>query len=608
MDYRPDIDGLRAIAVLSVIIFHLNPNWLQGGFVGVDVFFVISGYLITTVIARDMSLDQFSLSTFYQRRIARIFPAFFLVVLATLAGSILVFTEMDLASTGAAAAYATLSTINLKLIFKGNYFELSRDAQPLLHYWSLSVEEQFYALYPLTFLLIAKWSDSAKLKLLALVGAVSLGACIIATRTYPVAAFYLLPTRAWELVAGCSLAIFDQATLGRKAPLFRPQMAAVGLLAIGTSFFLLKEGAGFPGYEAVLPVLGTVCVIGAQRGTEGIVWRSLSAPPLVLLGKMSYSLYLWHWPIFSIVDYRLYLASTATRMPLKLGLTVVATVATYYLVEKPARTFLNLPRNRVLAFTALVSAVLFVVAGGAFLRQTNYVSAKKWRVALGGLTINGKGRAGSIALMGDSQASMYGRMLKDLAIAKDWRLKVLSVAAGDPLPPEDGSDGTLWQDTFRILRKERPDVLIIACLWEARLQRDTSRVKTALDLLRPYVGHFVLLTQPPDMPEQATRASMRGGTRPPFFEAHWRKKKRQEMATAVTSLAGGNVTVVDVEQYFLSRRTGEVLVTDERGQQLFQDRGHLSGDGAARLAEPLGTILNRLAFRRVNPVPDSAVR
>jgi len=589
--YRPEIDGLRAVAVLSVLVFHLNPRWMQGGFVGVDVFFVISGYLITSVVARDVSLGRFSLLTFYQRRIARIFPAFFLVVLATLGGAFLFYSEVDFASAAAVSVFATLSTVNLKLVFQGNYFEMSRDAQPLLHYWSLSVEEQFYLVFPFAFLLIAKKSASSKVWLLSVVGVVSMGACILGTRAYPAAAFYLLPTRAWELLVGCTIAIHDEADFGRKAPLFRPGTAVVGLLAIGASFFVLKEDASFPGYQAALPVLGTLCVIGGQRDRQGLAGRLLSAAPMVLVGRMSYSLYLWHWPIFSLVDYRLYLASGATRMALKLGLTTIATVGTFYLYENPVRRFLNLPRNRSLAFTCLGCAVFIFVPVGIVLRRTNFVNADESRIAGGGITINDRGKAGSIVFMGDSFGSMYGRMMRDLAIERDYRLTVLSVAGGDPLPPASGSNGALWRASLAIVRSQRPDVLFIACQWDGKLQHGRSRLRDAVGALRPLAGHVVLLTQPPYLPEKASRASMREGVRPPFFEDDGSAGTRREIGAFLKSIAGENVSVIDVESYFLSPRTREIHFLDERGRQLYQDSQHISGVGAVRVREGIEALL-----------------
>jgi peptidoglycan/LPS O-acetylase OafA/YrhL len=203
-EYRPDIDGLRAIAVLAVFVFHLNRRWLPGGFFGVDIFFVISGYLITSIVRRDCEEGRFRFGRFYQRRIARLLPAFVAVGLATLVGAALVYSPQDLASTGATLSAAAASVANLKFLLQGNYFVLSPDSQPFLHCWSLSVEEQFYLLFPAAFLVLYRRPR-------ALIGLCVLSfVCYMALgRVRPEWAFYLLPARGncwWEAFVGHALA------------------------------------------------------------------------------------------------------------------------------------------------------------------------------------------------------------------------------------------------------------------------------------------------------------------------------------------------------------------------------------------------------------------
>ena len=209
LQYRPSIDGLRAVAVLGVFIFHLKREWLPGGFVGVDIFFVISGFLITSILLRDHQRGSFSFGKFYQRRIARLFPAFFTVALVTLLGAFFIYSAQDLASCGANLVAATLSVANLKYLWQGNYFTMSPDAQPFLHYWSLSVEEQFYLLFPALFLFLCVKAHGYRTVILGALCSVSLFVCIWLTFRKPEWAFYLLPARAWELLAGSILATFS---------------------------------------------------------------------------------------------------------------------------------------------------------------------------------------------------------------------------------------------------------------------------------------------------------------------------------------------------------------------------------------------------------------
>jgi peptidoglycan/LPS O-acetylase OafA/YrhL len=319
VQYRPAIDGLRAVAVLAVCIFHLKHRWLPGGFVGVDIFFVISGYLITSILLREYEHNSFSLGKFYQRRIARLFPAFFTVALVTLIGAFFLYSDQDLASAGANLAAASLSVANLKFMFQGNYFVLSPDAQPFLHYWSLSVEEQFYLLFPVTLLLLYLKAKRHKTLVLAILCGTSLLACVALTHTKPDWAFYLLPTRAWELLAGSILAnvanTANTQTQARRQLWASLQLAGLAIVAI--SLFAINESSTFPGYLAMLPVLGTACVLGPYKLPNGLAEKLLSWRPMVFIGRMSYSLYLWHWPIFSLVDYKFYLASSSFRLALR---------------------------------------------------------------------------------------------------------------------------------------------------------------------------------------------------------------------------------------------------------------------------------------------------
>ena len=436
LEYRPAIDGLRALAVLSVFIFHLNHNWLPGGFVGVDVFFVISGYLITSIIYKECQKDAFSLRKFYQRRIARIFPAFFTVALATLAGAYFIYSPQDLASAGANLAAAALSVANMKFMVQGNYFEISPDAQPFLHYWSLSVEEQFYIFFPLLLLLLFKYARKHLVLALGILCAGSFLAAVVMTHLKPVWAFYLLPTRAWELLAGCLLAVITDHA--KPAPEARwPKLLSVfslGLIAL--SFLLVHEGNRFPGYWAMLPVVGAVGLLMPTRG-GGVSEKLLSAAPLVAVGRISYSLYLWHWPVFSLVDYKMYLASEPARFALKIGLSFLAAVLSFLLIENPARVFLNRRKSMPLAYAAMVCAIALCVPLGVAVRKANYVNSEASDVVKGGLVFDPKTKNNSAMLMGDSNGSMYGKVMKEICANLGYKLSVISVAAGDPLPAPD---------------------------------------------------------------------------------------------------------------------------------------------------------------------------
>jgi peptidoglycan/LPS O-acetylase OafA/YrhL len=575
-EYRPAIDGLRAIAVLAVFLFHLNRRWLPGGFVGVDIFFVVSGYLITSIILRDCESNRFSFGRFYQRRIARLLPAFFTVAVATVLGAFFVYSNQDLASAGANLSASAASIANLKFMLQGNYFVLSPDAQPFLHCWSLSVEEQFYLIFPIAFLVLSQKAYSYKAHFLAAFGVVSFLACIVITYMRPEWAFYLLPTRAWELLVGAILATWKQQRLAKGVLVV--SLPSLGLVLIILSFFLITQGRSFPGYLAALPVGGTAFLLNQIDTSTGFAGRLLSWRPLVLVGRMSYSLYLWHWPVFSLVDYRFYLASPHVRLILKILVSGFLTTACFVFVEQPGRVYLNHPSRRRLAFTALVCSLVTLIPLGILIRKTNYIDADMSAIVKGGIRFNQSANKGSMILMGDSNGSMYGKMAKDLAKELGLKLNVISVDAGDSLPHSSGQKSPLWEASLDVVRRDQPDFLVLVCNW-SKLKGDEGRLGIALEQLKHFSSSVILITQPPELPEVASREGIRNGNRPPFIEDPKERTARQKFNNVVKSLQRKNVTVVDIESLF-SGNEGVVRFTDDYGNQLYQDSNHLSAAGA----------------------------
>jgi peptidoglycan/LPS O-acetylase OafA/YrhL len=568
VEYRPAIDGLRAIAVLAVFVFHLNRRWLPGGFFGVDIFFVISGYLITSVILRDCEGERFRLGRFYQRRIARLLPAFVVVAIATLIGAALVYSPQDLASTGATLSAAAASIANLKFLMQGNYFVLSPDSQPFLHCWSLSVEEQFYLLFPAAFFLLYRKTSAYRPHVLTAFLALSFFCYLALNHARPEWAFYLLPARAWELLAGSVLAAGWGA---------RWRLAYVGVILIAISFF--------GGQYAILPVAGALCLLMSGNG------RVLSSKPLVLVGRMSYSLYLWHWPVFSLVDYRFYWQSSLVRLVLKIAISLLAAAASYYLIEQRGRLLLNRPGKMRIAYAALACSLATLIPLGIVVRNANYVNADARAIRGGGLHFNPTGKSGSMVLMGDSNGSMYGQVAKEIARERDLRLDVISVEAGDPLPHSAGRSPSLWLDSLAVVKRERPDFLLLVCNW-TKLRDDRDRLAIALQELRPYARSVLLITQPPVLPGHATREAIRNGARPPFREDAGERSARLDRNELVKSAQGDRVTVIDIEPLF-SRDTGEIRFADDR-RTLYQDRDHLSVAGASLVKPELIKAMTRL--------------
>lgn len=298
MKYLPEIDGLRAVSVIAVLLYHLGVTWIPGGFTGVDVFFVISGFLITTIIRDDIQRGTFSFAKFYARRIRRIFPALVAVLLATALMGYFVLAPGDYASQGRSAIAAAASVSNVYFYFNTGYFDNSAETLPLLHTWSLGVEEQFYIILPIFLILLSKSRLQQYLGpiLLAVMG-VSFAASAWRVGVDQKSAFYLVHYRAWELGAGAILAFIP--SWRAKAPQWLAQLATlVGLGLVGYSIFSPHPVQSFPGIGALPATVGAALLL-AFSGRKGLVNRTLSLPPMVFIGKISYSLYLWHWPLIA---------------------------------------------------------------------------------------------------------------------------------------------------------------------------------------------------------------------------------------------------------------------------------------------------------------------
>jgi len=588
--YLPGVDGLRAIAVLSVLAFHLSARSLPGGFIGVDVFFVISGFLISSMLLSDIDRRSFSLVDFYQRRIARIAPAMFLVILLTLAAGRLLYSKQDFASLAANAGAAALSAINFKLLMQGSYFQISQDAQPLLHLWSLAVEEQFYLVFPIFLYLLVRFARRP-LPVLLLCAAVSFALCVAVTLWRPPMAFYLLPTRAWELLAGAALALHRRgggATPGRPAVLI-----AVGCGLLALSLVFVRE-RNFPGWPAAFPVAATALILLATGARTDLLSRGLAHPAMVFLGKRSYALYLWHWPVFSFVDYALYSWPAPDRTLLKLAVATLGAFASYELFEAPARRLLNRPGNRGLAFGAFATAVLLVFAYGAFARSRDYLSADPHAIATGGIAANPAGTHGRVVVVGDSQGAMYGSELAAMAREGDFRLNVISAAGRNEL---DGQANSEWPHVRAYLQASHPDVIVVAEAWTEKYGADTASLTRAIAAIAPYGRRVLVLAQAPIAPATADRAAIRGGARAPFLEPAAEAGARRADTAALQAMRLSNVSIIEVADLLLDPGGGLRLFGPDR-RLTYMDTTHLSDTGTALLHARLSTAIQKALPKR----------
>jgi len=293
--YRPDIDGLRAVAVLLVLLDHIQVKRFAGGFIGVDVFFVISGYLIGAHILNDLDAGTFSLARFYERRFRRIVPALLAVLLATTFLAYRYFFPGELVAFGQTEVGALFSFSNIVFWQQAGYFDLPSLLKPLLHTWSLGVEEQFYIVFPLLLLLLSRLLRKHLAAVLSILTALGFVAACFYTAHARTAAFFLAPLRAWEFLLGTLLVLGILPALSR--PWQRELAAAAGLLLILVPALLYTENILFPGLGALPPCLGAALLIASGQAGPSAVSRLLASPPLRAVGLISYSLYLWHWPL-----------------------------------------------------------------------------------------------------------------------------------------------------------------------------------------------------------------------------------------------------------------------------------------------------------------------
>jgi peptidoglycan/LPS O-acetylase OafA/YrhL len=533
--YRPDIDGLRAVAIIPVLVFHLLPEWLPGGFLGVDVFFVISGYLITSLLLREMDRGEFSLRLFWTRRIRRIVPALLVTTAATLlAAGVCVFPPFRPAI--AQQALATLGACANVFLWRstGDYWGGQSQDAPLLHMWSLGVEEQFYLIFPLLLHFLWCRGRRALLPVLVVLTAGSFASFVVGLSMAPTAAFYLLPTRAWEISAGVCLAAFMQGDWhGSGGHRWRDVLGCAALTGIGASYVLLRRMSPW----AAVPVGCAAAVIAAAG--SGAVGRILSQPPLVWTGRLSYSLYLWHWPI--IVLSRL-LAPGVSPVALLL-VTVACAWVCHVVVEQPLRHRPGVLPVLAAGYAAVSGLALWMLVGpvprfdvARFDRPSSSIRMYDLRpqpqpptaafrgvfadveapatlatpesYAHEGIVREDGNESPAILVLGDSHGSMFGETLRTAAERLGRGIAFFCMNGGDSpfieMPVRRGlptrtltSEERYRFDHARLaaIERWRPRVIVVAARWS--IHRDTG--DSFLDHLDRLGIPVLLVEQPPEL-------------------------------------------------------------------------------------------------------------
>ncbi len=370
MNYRADIDGIRAIAVTAVILFHYGVTGFSGGFVGVDIFFVLSGYLISSIIFDKLEKGRFEFGNFYFRRIRRLFPVYVVVMAVTFALAYAFMLPREFREFGQSLVASTVYISNILFFLEAGYFDTASHLKPLLHTWSLSVEEQFYVIFPFVAWLCARLSRKNLFIFFAILTVASFVAAVSYIKTDTSAVFYLYPFRAWEMFLGTLLATQFIPHLASR--LWNNALAITGLALIILPTFLYTDKTLFPGASALIPCFGTALLIYSGSAQQGWVQQILSSSIPVYIGKLSYSLYLWHWPLYVIYAYISPEGLSALDIVMIAAATFAASYLSYRYIETPFRHGKFAWSNKMLPVFSTTAVFSFAaMAGGFYLHKTN---------------------------------------------------------------------------------------------------------------------------------------------------------------------------------------------------------------------------------------------
>lgn len=627
--YRPDVDGLRAIAVVSVILFHMSRDYLPGGYFGVDIFFVISGYLITSIVWRELDLGTFSIARFYDRRIRRIMPALLLVLLITAIVATAVLLPIDLIGF-AKSLFATIAFVaNVYFWRDADYFSRAAEEKPLLHIWSLGVEEQFYVLFPMLLLLLARYARGHAPTWISTLVVASFVLNVVAIQVGGASpAFYLLPTRAWQLGAGALVAVSTHAPNGR---------AAEALSLVGAAFIafgLVTGGEALPAYlpPAVPATVGTALVIWSGARNVPLASQLLCRRWIVFVGLISYSLYLWHWPIIVFLKYYLVRDLHPLENVVAAVLMTACAVLSWRYVERPFRS--SAMRIAPVRYAALAGATMVVVFGTAIIANSGFPSrlnpeATRLNSAVGMFyrcpvsdylyfmqsracrlqLPTGDPNDADVVLLGNSHAQMYAPVFQ--RILRDLALNGLLVPANACLPTFKVNISVECielsdRNIEAVAKLPRARVVVIGTTWDTPVapRGGTSSVRpvesviaglnNTIDLLRA-AGKKVVLIGPLSTPEwdvasvaSRSLAFSRKVERPLYGR---QDEFEEEFATALAHFqARTDIQFVRSDSVQCSNGRCAYILD---GQVLFADSTHLASAELERFRPNLEAALKR---------------
>ena len=641
--YRPDIDGLRAIAVVSVVLHHAFPEHLRGGFVGVDIFFVLSGYLISSIILSGLAKGNFSFSDFYARRVKRIFPALFVVLVATLIMGWNTLIPNELKELGKHALAGSAFVSNFAFWQEAGYFDASAISKPLLHLWSLAIEEQFYILWPFTLYALHRWSRfTIRWILVLLILSLTLNLWLV--RHDLTAAFYNPLARFWEMMMGATLAAMHvkRITMADILPgrLRLPDwvgphlVTTVGAVLLALVIIRLNPECRFPGWWAFVATLATCLMIAA--GQDGWFNRYvLSSKPMVWIGLISYPLYLWHWPLLSFAHIRNGAQPSDHEQWKWVAASFVLAWLTYKMIERPIR-FGQWKYKR--AITALLCACIAgtAVAGYAIKAKDGFPgrfpSLLSTLLSKGGRTaiIDGwrdgdcildydlpasnykpfcvEKRRPLVFLWGDSHAASLYPGFKALQDSGKYQFGI-GQRAGAICPPVLGIEprplcASLNNDTIRVIRETVPDVVILYAWWhEAKWHGryyDMHKLEaTVAEIKKAGVPRVILLGAVPywkeDLPQILLKVARQGGgiANPPlrlgdeYLDPYVRAATNEMRARAKAM----GIEFVSGMDYFCNKQGCLTRMSENASEPLSYDYGHLTVPAAVYYVQQLAPII-----------------
>ncbi|KWV54757.1 acyltransferase [Bradyrhizobium macuxiense] len=522
--YRPEIDGLRAIAVLAVLAYHAFPRAVPGGFAGVDIFFVISGYLITGIIIRQSLEKRFSFANFYARRILRIFPCLVVVIFVTFVIAWFTFpaAEMEALGTSIRGAAAFIENLVLHEQIVG-YFDPQAERLPLLHLWSLGIEEQYYIVWPVALLLISRWPA----RRMAIVGALALGSLFVCLLTPPIEsawAFYSPTTRAWELLAGSLVGLRLCNRPVEPARSVATALALAGLAGIAFTFCAFSAGSHWPDLRTAVPVLAATALIATANTV--VHRRILSARSLVIIGRISYPLYLWHFPLIAFAKMNMNGAVPALLMSELLALSALLAWLTYRFIEQPIRFGAAAIRWKIaplavaMAATGLIGIAAVNTRGLPVrfpqpirnLMLSGTETESHWRRAACLLMRQpasefasecaGQGGRPLLLIWGDSYGAALYPGLLHFSAERGYDVAQYTASACPPLIGYSLSERpyckSINDDVLSRIKRLRPDVVILDATWgqtETVLRQDLPR--TVALLKAAHITNIVIMGPPP---------------------------------------------------------------------------------------------------------------